>query len=774
MSTEQKQPSSLPPDSSNVGSNSSSSVVPCHPLLALTDGDGWFAPVAERLRLVYNIKGLSERDVMLEVSSRTYSRTPIYSRALSQQEKADGNGKVIETWDGTLSNDTCPAGELRVTLCINPLFSPYTVRLYVADTEYNTRRTFSVFYEHLLMKMAPWSPGDAPDRNADLDKWTRYRLNQLGYFGGPWAADQDDYQKNAVINYKISHPQLYQVTYSDYNATVSQTMVDIIRQNDAPARAAFVQVNANAQRSAVVPGSVLTAFPSTDWPTTRGRRFIVYNQVSPTFNDELGEMTKAELKADGENREVPELTATMRSRLNRPLLPVEVDVHVRAKDSTPVFSPRAVGNVRIKWAHGEPWEDLTQQYADRNNRNSYPRKYVGKCLKLESGQVVRGTSNNCPETYGGIRKNALDNWDTPFLGMYDTLHRDADYVLPYCYSYAYTGATYPDRLGKAGVYFRPSKIAGDQYELVAYVDFRGRDNRSALEDAHAPLPIMTQSFPFQNRRSASFAALVQWPARQAQTVRFLQLELMGMPTVVWNIPAIDANVWNRVVAEFAAACIDLVPPTRAVGIRDVITNQEFVDIAGAFTGGSKPYQAASLRSEGMFRMKDESYEELINILLGIGGVWGRIQDALAARIAGKIHIDRAFTGDFILVDHLLLEPTRLRGNLTGNPIDIANYVEIIGSEGMGNGLAFVSQPYHAPAFFSISHELAHCLWLRHWENSGKGFAKDHDTDDHSCIMSYPMLGDQTYGPDVYDPHFCGKCNLKLRGWDVRKLPAKSS
>jgi len=769
---QQDQPS-LPPDSSNVGSNSSNGVGHCQPSLVLTACDPHFAPVAEQLRLVYNIKGLSDRDVMLGVWSAVYSQQPVYTRALTQQEKQNGDGKVIETWDGTLVNETCPQGELRATLCINPLFSPYTVRLYIANTNHTTQRTFSVFYDHLLMKMAPWSPGDPPDRNADLGKWTRYRLNQLGYFGGPWAADQDDYQKNAVIRYKIGHPQLYRVNYSDYDATVSQTMIDIIRENDAPGRDAFIRVDNDGQRYPIVPGNVLTAFPSTTWPTARGRRFIIYNQVSPTFNDELGELTKAELTADQQNREVPELTATMRSRLNRPLLPVEVEVHVRAKDNSHVFSPRAVGNVRIRWAHGEPWEDLTAQYADRDNRNSFPRKYIAKCLKLESGQVVRGTSNNCPETYGGIRKNALDNWDAPWLGMYDTLHRETDYILPYCYTFAYTGATYPDRLGKANVYFRPSKIAGDQYELVAYVDFRGRTNRFALEAAHEPLPIMTQSYPFQNRRSATFAALVQWPARQARQVRFLQLEALGMPTVVWNIPALDANVWNRVVAEFGAAFIDLVPPTRAVGIRDVITNQEFVNLAGAFTGMNKPYQAASLRAEGMFRMRDETYGELINILLGIGGVWGRIQDPLAALITGKVHVDRGYTGDFILVDHLLLEPTRLRGELTGNPIDIANYVEIIGSEGMGNGLAFVSQPYHAAPFFSIAHELAHCLWLRHWENA-KSFPKDHDTDDHSCIMSYPMMGDDVYGPDVYDPHFCGKCNLKLRGWDVRKLPAKSS
>jgi hypothetical protein len=122
----------------------------------------------------------------------------------------------------------------------------------------------------------------------------------------------------------------------------------------------------------------------------------------------------------------------------------------------------------------------------------------------------------------------------------------------------------------------------------------------------------------------------------------------------------------------------------------------------------------------------------------------------------------------------VVEPADIKGKVSGEAREIRQFTVLDGSEGMGNGLAFIGQAYHAPAaFYSIAHEIGHCLWLRHWENSNRSFGKDHDSSDHSCIMSYPIVGDKFFGPDVYDPHFCGKCNLKLRGWDVKTLPANS-
>jgi hypothetical protein len=754
----------IPLESSNAGS--SGVAASCGPYLRNLRMDRWFAPVAERLTVLYDIHGLSGGEVILEVKSATYARDPIYVRPLSASEKADGTDKRIETWDGTLTGD-CPVGELRDALCISGLHSPYRVRIYVPDTAHAVVGSFQVLYEHLLMKRAPWCPGVAPTRAADLAKWARYRLNQLGYFGGPFAADVDDYQKNAVIRYKMSHHDLYETDYAAYNGTIGGGMADILEAADAPRRVAFGVVDPGGDPAEMTADQVLTAFPSRDWPGTRGRMFLIWNHVATTFGDELNTLTRAEL--DDDTR--PEVTTVMRGRLNRPLLPVEVEVHVRTKADDHVFSPRAVGPVRVRWSHMEPWEDPARQFPDRAARNSYPRKYIAKALKEEGGQNIAGLNNNCPAKYGGLRTGDTNKDKNLFLAYIDAV-REQDDIIPYCYTQAYTGAEYPNRVGKASVYFRPSKIAGDRYALLAYLDFRDRRNRRDLEAAHAPLPIMTQSHVFENRRRARIGTVVQWPARAARRVNILDAS-GNQATVPIDIPLWDVAALARLRTEFAVAYIDLDLGMAAVDVTTVLGNDEYVGVVGA-AAPAETFRAPALRREGLLRLQDIDHPELINTTLRSGGAWGRMQAALAQLIVRRVRINRRDTSDIILVDLLVIEPADVRGNVSGEPRTIRSFTVIDGSEGMGNGLAFIGQAYHAPgAFFSIAHEVGHCLWLRHWENSNRQFPNDHDGSDHSCIMSYPILRHATYGPAVFDPHFCGKCNLKLRGWDVKKLPANS-
>jgi hypothetical protein len=119
----------------------------------------------------------------------------------------------------------------------------------------------------------------------------------------------------------------------------------------------------------------------------------------------------------------------------------------------------------------------------------------------------------------------------------------------------------------------------------------------------------------------------------------------------------------------------------------------------------------------------------------------------------------------------------------------------------------------------FAHELAHVLFMDHFQNA-KGLLFDHDHADRNCAMSYPLIeikdadtmsaltpaqqqvldnvrasylaawpkvietlngGDRARArkervdignidvhnlSKLYRPHFCGKCNLKLRGWNL--------
>jgi hypothetical protein len=96
-------------------------------------------------------------------------------------------------------------------------------------------------------------------------------------------------------------------------------------------------------------------------------------------------------------------------------------------------------------------------------------------------------------------------------------------------------------------------------------------------------------------------------------------------------------------------------------------------------------------------------------------------------------------------------------------------------------------------FYALAvHELAHCMFLLHWKNAPTAAKDNHDQADDNCMMSYPVFykfaevneddrrtflnkkyqGSElsTFGHYCYDkftPHFCGKCNLQLRGWKLQ-------
>jgi hypothetical protein len=96
--------------------------------------------------------------------------------------------------------------------------------------------------------------------------------------------------------------------------------------------------------------------------------------------------------------------------------------------------------------------------------------------------------------------------------------------------------------------------------------------------------------------------------------------------------------------------------------------------------------------------------------------------------------------------------------------------------------------------FLFAHEMGHCRYLLHHQTdrdvhdpTSPKFGvtqydnpNDHDRNDHNCTMCYPdgiatRPGLTWNKGDSTESRFCGKCLLKLRGWNVRDpaLPASS-
>jgi hypothetical protein len=79
---------------------------------------------------------------------------------------------------------------------------------------------------------------------------------------------------------------------------------------------------------------------------------------------------------------------------------------------------------------------------------------------------------------------------------------------------------------------------------------------------------------------------------------------------------------------------------------------------------------------------------------------------------------------------------------------------------------YVNWPYKGDGLTkNTMHEMGHTLYLRHHRTRPGGlhanasFREDHDNADR-CLMGYLFC----------EGEYCAKCHLKLRGWDISKLP----
>jgi len=119
-----------------------------------------------------------------------------------------------------------------------------------------------------------------------------------------------------------------------------------------------------------------------------------------------------------------------------------------------------------------------------------------------------------------------------------------------------------------------------------------------------------------------------------------------------------------------------------------------------------------------------------------------------------------------------IRPLSIAAGTTDDAPDFTNSTSI----GCDGGVIFVSNDQPLTPDHLFAHEISHTLFLRHWQDAEEAIKPDwsaftdHDLADNNCIMSYPAfarpLCHTHYALASYKPHFCGKCNLKLRGWDL--------
>jgi hypothetical protein len=398
-----------------------------------------------------------------------------------------------------------------------------------------------------------------------------------------------------------------------------------------------------------------------------------------------------------------------------------------------VSSPEAVGPVRVNWCVNEAAE----------------------------------TGDNCHKDFGGLRDNGESDWHTSFLldDSYVPWTVEKDEAKKVVFSNAYADDDdFPNRLGRAGALFRPSAIAGDRYSVTATIEFAGLPNEEALQAAHDEQILESESANLQIRRSAKVAVVVEWPGRDAS-----------------NMAALD---WASLQDEFAKAGIVLdVDGRQKKKISDVISADEYRDLVVAHTqfsdGAAVTFDDGCVMGvplPGQDTLSPGAYQSHLSEY--IEEFWNRLKTPLSQLLCKKLRAEHA--SGFIILDFLPHRPVNILQNdgLGGEAKVVEeNYLcPGFSTSQPGGFIALQGAPEDRKAHEALAHEIGHAFWLNHWQHADDAHPAEHDNANDNCIMSnlsedcsraHHALGKS-------QAHFCGKCNLKLRGWDIQALPESST
>jgi len=697
-------------------------IKPTQPIsLKLIKVDDHFCPKNEMLDIEYSLTGLSAKIVKLTISSKHAKSNPLFERELTGPEKTDGTHTI--QWDGRATS-----GDLKDKF-LNPLLAPYKVTLFHNAT-HQGELEFKVLYHSIDLAQAPWTPDEkVPDKAAKLDDWIQYRLNELGYFGGPVGKDFDKYLEKAILRYKVNHKKMHQIDYSTTNATRTDDLKAALEAGDN-------------QRNWLTEPAAITD-PAKN---SKIRVELVNSEIGESVSSNKGTIEK--------------------NKLNRPLIPLEAIVKLKKKDDSAAVCPEAVGAVRINWRSVDANEDVTILPTNSAAEPSQTDKYVEKALKVKNGRA--GNGDNAPKEYAGIREGAATNYKTCFqLG---------DKLLPYkveddsgdkvVFSKASIDEAEPNakRLGRAGVFFRPSYISGDDYKLSAEIDFEGLPNKADLEKFHSykandpKSRIRKETGTFLIERFGKVAVNIDWPART------------------------NSYQWTKTHRDFAHAYLDIdVGGITNKVIKDVITEAEYRAVVQgipayaavnvtlretAFTGLDTPAQTvAAATYRAALRTEYVAFQRAIRSDLG-------------RLLLRKLRPD--FPTGFIVVTFQPRVPVDVQQNPAAGQTNVvqAGFIPGALSVSLDDNVILLDQQDSDQVYIVVTHEAGHSYWLQHFENAPGSAPAEHDTDDHNCTMTYPdpATGFPNQQTGAFRSHFCGKCNLKLRGWDVTAagLPAKSS
>jgi hypothetical protein len=730
------------------------------PALMTTSIDHHFAPGKETLNAYYTTKNLGAHKVRLTVRGTNYPNDIVYQ--VDDVDSTDGRHNIA--WQGTANRGPLNGRP------INPLHSPYTIRIEADTAGLLAEAQFLVLYHSVTLAIGTYTAdGKAPKENADLVKWIQYKLNELGYFSGPVDGNIGNQTVRAMNRYAFQHPDLHE---DDPENSSVPTVGGRFRGNNRFKAA----LRNNEQRRTIIQNNRM---PN---PDESVRIYIDHNYFYYTradFSNDTGHV------------------ALNRKKLDRFELPLEATIRLIGQaDSNGtgggVVSPGAVGEVSVEWAVDEVPED-TSNLPDGTDRNkpSRTRQYVKAALAATRDGAGR---DNCPTTHGGARQAVNPNQGYFRIGTdlppFVSNSPGGDVVRTPVYQGV--GA----KRGKAGILFRGSYIAGDNYRITAKISFRGLPNKDALETAHS-----------QTMNNQAWDDILL--ARTGRMTIWRQHRIASV--VNWPAPASGIN-WAQVAAEYALAYCELdyahIDNITAAALR----NRHFQGdaLAPTFEGavggvirqdlrnniGNVVWDNASLYHTNYQPPAQGSHKVRRYIQLVKADAGTKISTEFLQRYAEGVVNFVPERGSIIIHGRWIRPVSATHRALWGQGRQEDFEIPLF-CIGLTRGVVILSHVMY-PDYqdrFIVPHEMGHSRFLNHHEtgssprqnpiNPHSDTPTHHDLVDHNCTMCYPFgipsrnrlfRRKVSWAPNSPDrASFCGKCILKLRGWDITTgpMPARS-
>jgi len=482
-------------------------------------------------------------------------------------------------------------------------------------------------------------------------------------------------------------------------------------------------------------------------------------------------------------------------KLDRFEIPLECRVYLVGKadsDGTKagIDAPGGIGEVDVEWTVRDPVEDTSFLPVPTADIPSRGKQYVEDSL-VATGQVAGNptdSQDDCPESNNRGQRKTGAGTNPNYFRIGDELppfHSESVGAKVYCKVHQDTAAS-PHKIGRSGVLFRGSYIAGDNYAIEARISFERLGNKSALTQSHEgfigkPLEeiLFDETGEMTIWRRHHVSALIDWP---------------------------DPNVnidWGAIAVAYWIAHCELNTAHQSYNIGDIFSTDadknDYLDKIDRYYP-DPPYHRPdmSFDSNGLYPLDvpgqgltedPNDYRDKIDNLgqtftSGIA-FWRFVMD-LAQTIASRISQNRPAGCIFLRASWIRAVTVRDLLPVIGiiNPFSSTTYQPGYTCVGIADGVSVMDNgmPGEQDGFL-YAHESGHCRYLSHHEIDGSGaseVADDHDVSDHNCTMCYPNGIASRPGltwnvGDATQSRFCGKCILKLRGWNVRDpaLPASS-